>query len=258
MTYNTGSDVIFDSTTKEYKLNFSGKWRLSTIDHIWAEAACKAPTGNTNSVCKDKSLLLDKDGKKYGKVNLNNPDRTWTGCPVSFGIENAGGVEVSYINTRKDKVGNNGITYKGVFECEDPTGSGFCPTGNGQGYGDVEVEKPHIYENVELCDESGINYIKQCGCMPASLTDLTSRIYLLLKIATPALLLIIGGFEMVKAMTASDESAIKKAQQKLIKKFVAAAMVFLLMTIVQFLASVLGTDGTTLECVDYILNGYQI
>ena len=38
--------------------------------------------------------------------------------------------------------------------------------------------------------------------MPAVLTDLTSRIYSLIKIAVPTLLLIVGGFGLIKAMFA--------------------------------------------------------
>ena len=89
--------------------------------------------------------------------------------------------------------------------------------------------------------------------MPAVLTDLTSRIYSLIKSAAPTLLLIVGGFDLIKAMSAQDEKAIGKARQKLVKKFIAAAAVFLIFTIVQFLVSTLagGSD------VDYILNGYK-
>ena len=54
-----------------------------------------------------------------------------------------------------------------------------------------------------------------------------------------------------------DESAINKARQKLVKKFIAAAAVFLIFTLVQFIVSTLANDSrTTMTCVDYLLNGY--
>lgn len=121
----------------------------------------------------------------------------------------------------------------------------------------ISIELSNKYKDIQSCKDTTYKYIKQCGCMPASLTDLTSRIYMLIKIAAPALLLIVGGFDLVKAMSAQDDSAIKKAQQKLVKKFVAAAAVFLILTLVQFLVSTLSNNATdTLKCLDYLLNGY--
>ena len=230
------------------------KWRFSMLDHVSSTAECKQPNGvSSDSDCKRK------DG--YAKLFLINSKKTFVGgCPTSLRTYEFAGDTVAHIDVNRGKSGSDGISYTNFYKCDRgfSNDADMCPKGNGMGYEDIEVEKPHPYQNVNICDKNSIEYIQKCGCMPASLTDLTSRIYLLLKIAAPALLLIIGGFEMVKAMTASDESAIKKAQQKLIKKFVAAAMVFLLMTVIQFLASVLGTDQGTLECVDYILNGYQV
>ncbi len=121
----------------------------------------------------------------------------------------------------------------------------------------VTPEASDKYKDIISCRQTDYNYISECGCMPAALTDLTSRLYMLIKIAAPALLLIIGGFDLVKAMSAQDESAINKARQKLVKKFIAAAAVFLIFTLVQFIVSTLANDSrTTMTCVDYLLNGY--
>ena len=121
-----------------------------------------------------------------------------------------------------------------------------------------EIKPGTGYNEVKTCQGQPYEYIEDCGCMPSALTDLTSLLYSLLKIAAPALLLIIGGFELVKAMTAKDENAIKKAQQKLIQKFVAAAAVFLIFTVVEFLVSIIAKDATSIwTCVKYILEGYN-
>ena len=119
------------------------------------------------------------------------------------------------------------------------------------------LEDSDKYGDIISCRDVDYKYIKDCGCMPAALTDLTSRLYMLIKIAAPALLLIIGGFDLIKAMSAQDESAINKARQKLVRKFIAAAAVFLIFTLVQFIVSTLASDSTsTMKCVDYLLNGY--
>ena len=118
------------------------------------------------------------------------------------------------------------------------------------------------YDNIETCDSSTYKYISGCGCMPVALTDLTSRLYFWLKIAAPALLLIVGAFDLIKAMSAQDEKGVKTAEMKLVKKFVAAVAVFLMMTLVQFLVTVLSNGNkaeanTTIKCLDYILTGYE-
>ena len=119
------------------------------------------------------------------------------------------------------------------------------------------LEDSGRYDDIISCRDADYKYIKDCGCMPAALTDLTSRLYMLIKIAAPALLLIIGGFDLIKAMSAQDEKAINKARQKLVKKFIAAAAVFLIFTLVQFIVSTLASDSaSTMKCVDYLLNGY--
>ena len=119
------------------------------------------------------------------------------------------------------------------------------------------LDPSNKYSDIISCRDVDYNYIKDCGCMPASLTDLTSRLYMLIKIAAPALLLIIGGFDLIKAMSAQDEKAINKARQKLVRKFIAAAAVFLIFTLVQFIVSRLASDSaSTIKCVDYLLNGY--
>ncbi len=121
----------------------------------------------------------------------------------------------------------------------------------------VNLEDSGKYKDIVSCRDADYKYIKECGCMPASLTDLTSRLYMLIKIAAPALLLVIGGFDLIKAMSAQDESAINKARQKLIKKFIAAAAVFLIFTLIQFLVSTFANNvSDTMKCLDYILNGY--
>ena len=118
------------------------------------------------------------------------------------------------------------------------------------------------YENITTCEGHWDGHIPECSCMPVSLTDLTSRLYFWLKVAAPALLLIVGAFDLIKAMSAQDEKGVKTAQMKLVKKFIAAVAVFLMMTLVQFLITVLSNGNkaeanTTIKCLDYMLTGYK-
>ena len=130
---------------------------------------------------------------------------------------------------------------------------------------DVEdVPTQHSTKKEIKCPENDDenNYIKACACLPAGVADITSRLYMLLKIAAPAILIIVGGFDMIKAMSAQDEKGIKSAQTKLIRKFVVAAAIFLLFSLAQWIVSLLATNEANAEnilnCLNNLLNGYNI
>ena len=115
------------------------------------------------------------------------------------------------------------------------------------------------YEGVEDCGDLDVNRIKVCGCIPAGVADITSRIYFILRIVGPLLLLILGGFEMAKAISTQDESAISKAKKKLVNKFIAAAAIFLTLTVIKFIVGIVADNSKALfECIEILLNGYVI
>lgn len=64
----------------------------------------------------------------------------------------------------------------------------------------------------------------------------------LIQIAIPIALIIWGTIDLGKAVIASKEDEIKKAQQTLIKRAMAAVLVFVLATLVSFLMRIVGGD----------------
>ena len=115
------------------------------------------------------------------------------------------------------------------------------------------------YSDVETCTDVDVNHIKACGCIPAEVADITSKVYFILRLIGPIILLIIGGFEMAKAVAAQDESAIEKAKKKLVNKFIAAAAIFLVLTIIKFAVSLVADDiSGVYKCIDILLDGYVI
>jgi len=139
-------------------------------------------------------------------------------------------------------------------------------------YPDYEVSEPETdsepnspgkpndkYSGIETCSDVDIKRIKACGCIPAEIADITSKIYFILRIVGPVLLLILGGFDMAKAIATQDENAIEKAKKKLVNKFIAAAAIFLVLTVIEFVVGLLAKDATsTMKCIDILLNGYFI
>ena len=62
--------------------------------------------------------------------------------------------------------------------------------------------------------------------------------------AIPIILILIGTFDMMKAVVASKEDEIKAAQKLLIKRIVYAVIIFLIPTIVYFVFNIVSnTDG---------------
>lgn len=64
----------------------------------------------------------------------------------------------------------------------------------------------------------------------------------IIQIAIPIILIVWGTIDLGKAVIASDEKAIKASQQTLIKRAIAAALVFVLVVIVGFLMGIVGND----------------
>jgi len=94
-------------------------------------------------------------------------------------------------------------------------------------------------ENVfgtSYCNTDKLIYV-QCGDafdIPYQAPQIISFAVNLLKIATPIILIIISIIALLKAISASNEDEIKKAQKGLVKKVIAAVMVFFIISIVQF------------------------
>ena len=115
------------------------------------------------------------------------------------------------------------------------------------------------YSALTSCSDIDVNHIKACGCIPAGVADITSKLYFLLRIIGPILLLIIGGIDMAKAVTAQDEKSIAKAQKKLVNKFIAAAAIFLVPTVVKFAVSLVANNiDDSFQCINILLDGYKI
>jgi hypothetical protein len=83
-------------------------------------------------------------------------------------------------------------------------------------------------------------------------------VYNAIRIAVPIILILVGMFDMGRAITLQKEDEIKKAQQLLVRKAVAAALVFILVSAVGLIFSVVNSDSNaneTWKCVDAVLSG---
>lgn len=111
-----------------------------------------------------------------------------------------------------------------------------------------------------------LNMLVSCGGFEFDpiLPGITSLIVTALKVLIPLALILYGMLDLGKAVMANDEKVMKEAQGKLIKRFIYAVLVFLVVAIVQLVFGMLGKagegSGTSTEntgittCIDCFIN----
>lgn len=113
-------------------------------------------------------------------------------------------------------------------------------------------------EEYNYCNVDSLQFVA-CGDardIPYQLPEITSFLFNLLKIAVPIILVIVSMITLVKAVVSSNDDATKKAQKTLVRRIIAAAIVFFVMSIVQLVISVVAdvsdTESIT-KCMDCFL-----
>ncbi len=97
----------------------------------------------------------------------------------------------------------------------------------------------------------GLN-IDFTGMLPNAVSIVVKIIW----IAVPVLLVIFGLLDLAKAVMAQKEDEIKKGQQTLVKRVIAALIVFFVISIVRVLIGwVSGDDETVVNCFNCFVNG---
>lgn len=86
------------------------------------------------------------------------------------------------------------------------------------------------------------------------LVNIFYYVILIIQIATPVTLVIVGMTDLIKGMTSNKEDDIKKGQQVFIRRLVIGAMVFLVIMIVKMVLNVVSTK-TVIDCVNCFVNG---
>lgn len=97
-----------------------------------------------------------------------------------------------------------------------------------------------------------------CGSLnlDSALPAAVSTIIGLIKIFVPILVVLFGLIDLGKAVTQQKEDDIKKSQGLLIKRIILAAVVFFVVSLVNFVAGIVGgTDEENWGCFDCFVNG---
>ena len=79
--------------------------------------------------------------------------------------------------------------------------------------------------------------------IPLGVGNLIHMIIVIIQIAVPILLIIWGMIDFAKATVGGDEDKIKDGQKTFMKRFIAALIVFLIVTITQLVVTAVGSVG---------------
>ena len=82
-----------------------------------------------------------------------------------------------------------------------------------------------------------------CGGLLPLVRVIRKGLFPLVQIIIPIGLIIFGTIDLGKAVIASDEKEVKAAQSRLLKRFIYAALIFFVVTLVSALMSIIATGG---------------
>jgi hypothetical protein len=104
--------------------------------------------------------------------------------------------------------------------------------------------------------------LSDCGLTSdaAVIANLVHAVINIIKIFIPIVLIIFGMLDLGKAVMSNDEKTMKEAQGKLIKRFIYAVLVFLVVTLVQVVLGFVdkanqGTTGDAKTCISCFVKG---
>ncbi len=88
-----------------------------------------------------------------------------------------------------------------------------------------------------------IGAIDSCGGLLPIVRVIKKGLFPLVQLGIPIILIILGTIDLGKAVIASDEKEVKAAQSRLIKRFIYAALVFFIVTLVSVLMNMVAQGG---------------
>ena len=94
-----------------------------------------------------------------------------------------------------------------------------------------------------MLDLFQIGAIDSCNGLLPLVKVIKKGLFPIVQLGIPILLIVLGTFDLGKAVISSEEKEVKAAQSRLLKRFLYAALVFFVATIVSVLMSVIAQGG---------------
>ena len=91
--------------------------------------------------------------------------------------------------------------------------------------------------------------------IPPTIPKLTNLVYKVLQVVVPVLLVLFSSLDLIKAVIASKEDEIKKNQGIVIKRLIAAVLVFFVFVVVKFVISIAADNGSNvIKCAECFID----
>lgn len=87
------------------------------------------------------------------------------------------------------------------------------------------------------------------------IANLVHSIIVIIKIAVPVVLVVMGMIDLFKGIMAQKEDEMKKGQGIFIKRLISAAIIFFVVSIVQLIISFVADDAEIMNCANCFING---
>lgn len=248
---------------KTYKLKFEINGDISTLKS--AEMTNVAGTSDIMDLITEMFNLHETDScpeKIYIKSSVKNGWQFFKSQPeenfseINMCVEPGENTPVESPQQTTDLGYSSCINYRSKETCNKSisTGKVGCVWKN--------LGKDSDDNDFGFCSTTGLTYVA-CGDaidIPSEVPRIASLAVTLLKIGTAIVLILMGTITLLKAVYSSKEDEIKKAQSSFIKKLIAAALVFFIVSIVQFIILKVADTGTNgedagiKECLSCFLN----
>lgn len=102
-----------------------------------------------------------------------------------------------------------------------------------------------------------LDITSECTKIDPEISTFVHNIIILIKIAVPLALILFGMLDFGKGVIAQKEDEIKKGQNAFIKRLLAAAVVFLMISVTQLVMNIIDKEssGEIANCANLIING---
>lgn len=98
------------------------------------------------------------------------------------------------------------------------------------------------------CESVGVKAI------PQQIINITTLLYDLIRVGVPLLLIVFGMLDFGKAVMAGKEDEIKSNQKLFVKRLISAAVVFLVLSLVELVLGLVASDSANMmTCIKTIL-----
>ena len=111
---------------------------------------------------------------------------------------------------------------------------------------DGETHDPEYNSSSKTCVSCGDEALTN---IPEQLPMFVRNIVLVLQLLVPILLIGMGMYDFIRAVTSNDEKMMKESQNKFIKRIIAGVLIFLVTAIVKFAFSLIPNSADVISCI---------